>query len=420
MTSPASPQPEPTTRARTLPRPAASTPAPNTGPASAASASAASAATTPSTAATPAATTATAPARTAASPAVRTAASRSSRRAGARPRIRGQASRARVARPVIPTTVWTAPARRAAPGDGETAWSPVGRIMAAFPDRAPNAIVLTAAHAAAHAATRAAAHAHAAGSTPPPFVGWPGTTPQGLQHPADIASGPVWVGAERFWADMITPASDETTAPTSTSPGEPDGLSVHPSIGTTVSEVRDGGREAVLEPPPFGGARARRARRHRWDLVVVEMGCQPADDGIGLLGADLLAPGGILAVLTHSEQIEGRLLDPTGSVVTSAQAADLLYLQHIALLTTPLHPAPANTHTGDGPGGEGPPTLARPAATGGVGGDGRTPGGGLLDLLLFLQPGAPDQRTPLQDPTAPDPPAEPCRADARLGNGDRA
>jgi hypothetical protein len=323
---------------------------------------------------------------------------------------------------VIPTTVWTAPAHLTAPDDGEKAWSPVGRIMAAFPDRAPNAIVLTAAH--AHAAARSTPPATVSGSVSRLPVRRPGTTPL-LQrrrpaHPDDAVPGSVWVGAEPFWADMITPASAETTAPSSASPSGPDGLSAHPGIPTTVADVRDVGREVALEPPPFDVARARGARRSRWDLVVVELGCLPADDGIGLLGADLLAPGGVLAVLTHCEQHGGRLVDPTGSVVASAQAADLLYLQHIALLTTPLHAARADARPGEKPGVDGPPTPARLGAAGGSYGDGARPGDGLLDLLLFLQPGNPDQGSPLQDPTATHPPAGPSRAAARPGNGDRA
>lgn len=61
----------------------------------------------------------------------------------------------------------------------------------------------------------------------------------------------------------------------------------------------------------------------------------------------LLRPGGILAVLTHSGQHRGRLVDPTGAIVGAAQAADLLYLQHIVVL--PNDPAdttrpPAHDH----------------------------------------------------------------------------
>ncbi|MGV9832927.1 hypothetical protein ACWDUL_01800 [Nocardia niigatensis] len=46
--------------------------------------------------------------------------------------------------------------------------------------------------------------------------------------------------------------------------------------------------------------------------------------------AEKLCAGGVLAVISrHSHDSSGRLIDPTGSVVAAAQAADLLYLSHI-------------------------------------------------------------------------------------------
>lgn len=62
-----------------------------------------------------------------------------------------------------------------------------------------------------------------------------------------------------------------------------------------------------------------------------------ASDHVALLAARLLRVGGILAVLTHSDWSRGELVDPTGPVVACAQNADLLYLQHIVALHTPIH-----------------------------------------------------------------------------------
>ena len=59
-------------------------------------------------------------------------------------------------------------------------------------------------------------------------------------------------------------------------------------------------------------------------------------DHVALLAARLLRPRGILVVLTHSDWSQGELVDPTGPVVASAQHADLLYLQHIIALHTPI------------------------------------------------------------------------------------
>jgi hypothetical protein len=76
------------------------------------------------------------------------------------------------------------------------------------------------------------------------------------------------------------------------------------------------------------------------DLVITSL--RPADGGnrtsdlVALVAARLLRAGGILAILTHCDWPHGELLDPTGTVVASAQNADLLYLQHIVALHVPV------------------------------------------------------------------------------------
>lgn len=87
------------------------------------------------------------------------------------------------------------------------------------------------------------------------------------------------------------------------------------------------------------------------DLVFVELADVGVDDRIGVLAAHALRAGGILAVLTRcrpgSDQsdilhtpgdVGEGLIDRTGTVVASAQNADLLYLQHIVIPTRPLTP----------------------------------------------------------------------------------
>ncbi|WP_157106255.1 hypothetical protein [Nocardia sienata] len=71
-----------------------------------------------------------------------------------------------------------------------------------------------------------------------------------------------------------------------------------------------------------------------------------AAENITTLATEVMAMGGLLAVLSrcrHSDS--GILLDPAGSVVAAAQAADLLYLQHIIAAPVTGHtitvPAPA-------------------------------------------------------------------------------
>ncbi|MBV9163801.1 MAG: hypothetical protein JO281_20125 [Pseudonocardiales bacterium] len=60
-------------------------------------------------------------------------------------------------------------------------------------------------------------------------------------------------------------------------------------------------------------------------------------DQVALAAARWLRTGGVLAVLTNSDWPQGQLIDPTGAVVTAAQNADLLYLQHIVLVHAPVH-----------------------------------------------------------------------------------
>ena len=59
-------------------------------------------------------------------------------------------------------------------------------------------------------------------------------------------------------------------------------------------------------------------------------------DLIALFAARRLRLGGIFVVLTHCDWTTGRLTDPTGAVVAAGQNADLLYLQHIVAVHTPV------------------------------------------------------------------------------------
>ncbi|MEU0509073.1 hypothetical protein [Amycolatopsis sp. NPDC006125] len=78
----------------------------------------------------------------------------------------------------------------------------------------------------------------------------------------------------------------------------------------------------------------------RVDLILISL---PADaaavvslDRLALMAAAWLRFGGILAVYTHSDWNHGHLTDPTGAIIAAAQNADLLYLQHIVTLHTPV------------------------------------------------------------------------------------
>lgn len=89
------------------------------------------------------------------------------------------------------------------------------------------------------------------------------------------------------------------------------------------------------------------------ELILTDLAPHEADrdtaDSLAATAARLLAPGGLLAVLTHTTQTGGALQDPSRLVVTAGHQAGLLYLQHLVLLLTPiqhgqLHPMPASPH----------------------------------------------------------------------------
>jgi hypothetical protein len=118
-------------------------------------------------------------------------------------------------------------------------------------------------------------------------------------------------------------------------------------------------------------------------LVVLDLGCRGLDDRSAAAVAADVAPGGTLAVLTHSHRSSGRLIDTSGAVIATLQDADLLYLQHIVIVEHPLSPRPEPAQ---------PPIPHNPAdnTTDDTSDDTtRGPGRGLVDLTLFVRPGSP-------------------------------
>ena len=112
------------------------------------------------------------------------------------------------------------------------------------------------------------------------------------------------------------------------------------------------------------------------DLIITSLhphhGGPCVSDHLTLLAARLLRVGGLLAVLTHSDWSSGELFDPTGPLVASAQNADLLYLQHIVALHTPLRhrQPPSATNTSEAHGRRFAPPHCRISS----------------DVLVFAQP----------------------------------
>ncbi len=75
------------------------------------------------------------------------------------------------------------------------------------------------------------------------------------------------------------------------------------------------------------------------DLIISGVAPALVDEAsatrVALAAGPALRLGGVLTVLTHSHHVDGRLVDPGGRLVSAAQTADLLYLQHIVVLHTP-------------------------------------------------------------------------------------
>jgi hypothetical protein len=96
----------------------------------------------------------------------------------------------------------------------------------------------------------------------------------------------------------------------------------------------------------------------RVDLLITVMPARPDvaghTDAVARLAARSLRLGGVLVVLTHCHWERGELTDPTGPMVTAAQSADLLYLQHIVAV----HLAPSDHRLRATPAASGAPTAA--------------------------------------------------------------
>ncbi|MFX0578822.1 hypothetical protein [Nocardia nepalensis] len=156
--------------------------------------------------------------------------------------------------------------------------------------------------------------------------------------------------------------------PTPTTRG---GLHVaEPDTAAALVTVAALGRHGVSEPDPGAGEPV--------DLVVVSLLADHFDpvgaaDRVAGLGVERLAMGGLLVVLGRCRHSgEGVLVDPAGAVVAAAQAADLLYLQHIIAV-------PVTGHT-----------ITATAAA-----DALAPSAGRhvvahADVFVFLQPSAQD------------------------------
>lgn len=330
---------------------------------------------------------------------------------GPRParRARGGAAATRAGgQPALPATVWPP---HAAPIDPDAAWPVwlVRRIVTAFTAPGARVVLITASTPAnsgpnpiavgvedtapGSAGTRpagalrpgeelAAAHAavHDTGRQALTLVSLDGPDPvphrdthRGPANRRSTAIAEARTGADAGppavdpWADILVPSGADDTAGRAGS-----------SASDTSRPARD---HDVQDSAPA-------------DLVIASVDPRAPlddrlDDRLALVCARLLRVGGILAVITHSHWTAGRLSDPTGAIVTAAQNADLLYLQHIVALHTPIRDGHLVW----------PPTRPRPVWT--AADTGRTRARHVRahsDLLVFAQPhdyhGDPDGERP--------------------------
>lgn len=112
-------------------------------------------------------------------------------------------------------------------------------------------------------------------------------------------------------------------------------------LGPTSSSWAAGTADAAHDrAEPRHVVRLGAAATDRANLVVTSMPPERGIDGsaemLALAAARALAFGGVLAVYTRSDWSTGRLTDPSGPMIVAAQNADLLYLQHIVTLLTPI------------------------------------------------------------------------------------
>lgn len=211
-------------------------------------------------------------------------------------------------RPVVPASVW-APSR---PVDPDALWpEPVlEHIVTTLSDRGQAVALLT----------------DRPTSEDPPGPAY-GTTARVLMPPGTLAAARELVEAHdrhariAHWQPRAHSAAAEPFWARFVHPAVPPPDRAHIDDHEALSGLPDDGYPEPPEPVA---------------LVIATVDPTGVDDAFGTAAAELLRDGGTLAVITHCDHQQGRLVDPSGSIVASAQNADLLYLQHIVALHHPI------------------------------------------------------------------------------------
>jgi hypothetical protein len=74
----------------------------------------------------------------------------------------------------------------------------------------------------------------------------------------------------------------------------------------------------------------------RFDVIITTVDPRTTDWISDTAWTDLLTPHGTLAIITHSDSSDGRLVDPLGRLVNTLRHHGLGWLDHVLLLETPL------------------------------------------------------------------------------------
>jgi hypothetical protein len=114
---------------------------------------------------------------------------------------------------------------------------------------------------------------------------------------------------------------------------------------SAASDAASPGWQSVHRLPPESDRHAPTGHRRRWptavgperyDAVIALVDPRHPEWVPDVLWGNLLAPSGILAIITHSDRQGGRLIDPCGLVTRAARSAGLAPLDRVALLHVPV------------------------------------------------------------------------------------
>ncbi|MCE7009903.1 hypothetical protein LWC34_44930 [Kibdelosporangium philippinense] len=163
-------------------------------------------------------------------------------------------------------------------------------------------------------------------------LAWPTTRDASTEPDNDAirAAGRDSLTAVMKIAEDLDRAARVVHVPRASSPTEQTASSMSGNLAVKRADLADPSHDDVLNMIDTEPAST--------DLLIASVRPEHTDTSelLAHLAAHSLRVGGILTVFTHCDWSRGELTDPTGRIVTAGQNADLLYLQHIIALHTPI------------------------------------------------------------------------------------